>query len=128
LAQTAVGCEDPMLTPNGPALSIGRETLRPVPYKIEYSPEAVAHLALLTARQAATVLDMVPKQLAHQPTAETRNRAPMRPNPVAHSRLRIGTLRVYYDVSESPERVVVVKAVGIKVRDRVFIGREELKL
>jgi hypothetical protein len=35
---------------------------------------------------------------------------------------------VYYDVIESPERIVVVKAVGIKVRDRVFVGREELKL
>ena len=51
----------------------------------------------------------------------------MRPNPIGHYRLRIGNLRLYHDVIESPERVVVVKAVGIKVRDRVFVGREELK-
>ncbi len=56
------------------------------------------------------------------------NRARMRPNPLAHCRLRIGDLGVYHDVIESPERIVVVKAVGIKVRDRVFVGREELKL
>ena len=96
-------------------------------YKIEYSPEAVEHLAALTARQCATVLDSVPRQLAYEPTVATRNRARMRPNPIGHCRLRIGNLRVYYDVIESPERVVVVKAVGIKVRDRVFVGREELK-
>lgn len=99
-----------------------------MPYKIEYSPEAVEHLAELTARQCATVLDVVPRQLAHQPTVPTRNRAPMRPNLIGHCRLRIGDLRVYYDVIESPERVVVVKAVGIKVRDHVIVGREELKL
>jgi mRNA-degrading endonuclease RelE of RelBE toxin-antitoxin system len=102
--------------------------LRAVPYRIEYSPETVDHLAELTARQCATVLDVVPRQLAHEPTVPTRNRARMRPNPMAHCRLRIGDLRVYYDVIESPERIVVVKAVGIKVRDRVFVGREELKL
>jgi mRNA-degrading endonuclease RelE of RelBE toxin-antitoxin system len=102
--------------------------LRTVSYRIEYSPEAVDHLAELTARQWATVLDLVPRQLAHEPTVTTRNRARMRPNPTAHCRLRMGDLRVYYDVIESPERIVVVKAVGIKVRDRVLVGREELKL
>ena len=102
--------------------------LRAVPYRIEYSPESVDHLAELTARQCATVLDMVPRQLGHEPTVPTRNRSRMRPNPMAHCRLRIGDLSVYYDVVESPERIVVVKAVGIKVRDRVFVGREELKL
>jgi hypothetical protein len=51
----------------------------------------------------------------------------MRPNLIGHCRLQIGDLRVYYDVVESPDRVVVVKAVGIKVRDRVFVGREKLK-
>jgi mRNA-degrading endonuclease RelE of RelBE toxin-antitoxin system len=98
-----------------------------VAYRIEYSPEAVEHLGVLTARQCATVLDLVPKQLAYEPTVATRNRARMRPNSMGHCRLRIGNLRVYYDVIESPERLVVVKAVGIKVRDRVFVGREELK-
>ena len=75
-----------------------------VPYRIEYSPEAVEHLAALTARQSATVLDQVPKQLAYEPTVETRNRARMRPNPTSHCRLRIGNLRVYYDVIESRVR------------------------
>jgi mRNA-degrading endonuclease RelE of RelBE toxin-antitoxin system len=71
---------------------------------------------------------MIARQLAHQPTVETRNRKPLRPNPVAQYRLRVGVLRVYYDVQEAPERLVVVKAVGVKARDKVYVGGKEIKL
>lgn len=73
-------------------------------------------------------MDTVDKQLAHHPTVETRNRKPMRPNPIAPWELRVGKLRVYYDVEEDPEPVVFVRAVGIKERNRVRIGREVIKL
>ena len=52
----------------------------------------------------------------------------MRPNPVAPWELRIGRLRVYYDVEEEPEPVVCIRAVGIKERQRVRIGREVIDL
>ncbi len=52
----------------------------------------------------------------------------MRPNPVAPWELRIGSLRVYYDVEEGPEPVVLIRAVGIKERNRVRIGREVIDL
>jgi hypothetical protein len=35
---------------------------------------------------------------------------------------------VYYEVLEDPRHVVVIKAVGIKDRDRVRIGGEEVEL
>ena len=98
-----------------------------MPYRIEYSPDAEDHLRTLTARQQAIVLDAVDRQLVHRPTVETRNRKPMRPNPVAPWELRIGDLRVYYDVEEDPEPVVYVLAVGIKQRNRVRIGREVIE-
>ncbi len=99
-----------------------------MPYRIEYSPDAEDHLRVLTARQQAIVLDAVDEHLVHQPTVETRNRKPMRPNPVAPWELRIGNLRVYYDVEEEPEPVVYVRAVGIKERNRVRIGRKVIEL
>ena len=83
---------------------------------------------MLTARQQGLVLATVDKQLMHQPTVETRNRKPMRPNPLAPWELRIGNLRVYYDVEEAPELVVFIRAVGIKERNRVRIGREVIEL
>jgi mRNA-degrading endonuclease RelE of RelBE toxin-antitoxin system len=102
--------------------------LKNVPYRIDYSPEAVDHLAALTARESRTVLDVVDRQLRHEPTRATRNRKVLRANSVAPWELRVGELRVYYEVREEPERVVVVKAVGVKDRDRVRIGGEEVEL
>lgn len=52
----------------------------------------------------------------------------MRPNPVAPWELRIGNLRVYYDVEEVPEEVVYILAVGLKERNRVRVGEEVIDL
>jgi hypothetical protein len=59
---------------------------------------------------------------------ETRNRKPMRPNPLAPWELRLGSLRVYFDVVIEPEPVVVVLAVGVKERSAVRIGKAVLDL
>ena len=67
-------------------------------------------------------------QLTHQPTVETRNRKPMRPNPLAPWELRIGELRVYYDVAAEPEQVVYIRAVGVKERNRIRIAGEVFEL
>ena len=97
-------------------------------YDIEYSPETVRHLRALTARQRAIVFDAVDGQLSHQPAVETRNRKPMRPNPLAPWELRIGELRVYYDVEEIPNPRVLIRAIGVKERNRVLIDNEEFEL
>lgn len=86
------------------------------------------HLRALTARQIAIVLDAIDEQLQFQPLVETRNRKPMRPNPIAPWELRVGNLRVYYDVEEEPEPVVCIRAVGIKEKNRIRIGREVIEL
>lgn len=63
----------------------------------------------------------------------------MRPNPIAPWELRVGNLRVYYHVLEVgpkfegnefdlPEAIVVVVAVGVKYRNRVRIGGEDVDL
>lgn len=99
-----------------------------MPYRIEYSLDAEDHLRALTARQQAIILNTVDKQLIHQPIVETRNRKPMRPNPVAPWELRIGNLRVYYDVEEEPAPVVYIRAVGVKEHNQVRIGKEVIEL
>jgi mRNA-degrading endonuclease RelE of RelBE toxin-antitoxin system len=99
-----------------------------VEYRIEYSPNAEQHLYQLPARQRRIVLDGVDAQLVHQPTIGTRNRKRMRPNPLAPWELRLGNLRVYYDVAEEPEPLVIVLAIGRKVRSQVWIGSETIDL
>ena len=97
-------------------------------YRIEYSPDTEDHFRVLTARQQVSVLNTVEKQLKYHPAIETRNRKPMRPNPIAPWELRIGTLRVYYDIEDDQEHVVYIRAVGIKDRNSVRIGKEVIKL
>jgi mRNA-degrading endonuclease RelE of RelBE toxin-antitoxin system len=97
-------------------------------YRIEYSPATEQHLRVLTARQRCVVFDAVDQQLEHEPDVETRNRKPMRPNPLAPWELRIGELRVYYEIEEDSERVVTIVAVGVKDRNRVLIGGKEIEL
>ncbi len=52
----------------------------------------------------------------------------MRPNPVAPWVLRIGQLRVYYEVVDDPVPIVRVLAIGKKQRDMLIIGSEVIEL
>lgn len=99
-----------------------------VKHRIEYSPDAEEHLFRLSARQRTIVVDGVDEKLVHEPTTETRNRKRMRPNPLAPWELRLGQLRVYYDVADEPEPIVTILAVGRKVRNQVQIGDEAVDL
>jgi mRNA-degrading endonuclease RelE of RelBE toxin-antitoxin system len=92
-----------------------------------YASEAKDNLRALTARQRSLVVDTIDEQLADEPTLQTRNRKQMRANPLAPWELRIGNLRVYYDV-EDEEVTVVVVAVGVKRRDRVYLGGKAFDL
>jgi mRNA-degrading endonuclease RelE of RelBE toxin-antitoxin system len=96
-------------------------------FQIEYSPEAISHLRGLTARQRRTVLDHVERRLAQEPLSATRNKKPMRANPLAPWELRVGSLRVYYEASPRL-RTVWIRAVGTKQRNHVLIGGEKIEL
>lgn len=100
---------------------------RTAPFRIEFIEQADRHVASLTARQRATVLETIEEQLLYEPALPTRNRKRLRENSVAQYSLRVADMRVYYDVVEA-ERLVLIKAVAVKVRDRVFAGGEELDL
>ena len=67
-------------------------------YEIAFAESVQEHFRVLTARERATVLDAIGRQLSHQPLDETRHRKPLRPNPVAPWELRVGQLRVFYEV------------------------------
>ena len=97
-------------------------------YQIEYSDAAIEHLKVLTARQQRIVLDAVDQQLQYEPLVETRNRKPMEPNSLATWELRVDNLRVYYNVEGENIYIVYIQAVGVKIHNRVRIGKEEIEL
>ena len=93
------------------------------PHRIEYTPEAVGELKALRAHDRTAVVDQVERKLMHEPTVAARNRKLLRANATAAWELRIGELRVYYDVEDTPERVVIVRSVRVKPRES-FLGEE----
>jgi mRNA-degrading endonuclease RelE of RelBE toxin-antitoxin system len=99
-----------------------------MPYQIVYARATEEHLRELTARQRSIVIDAVDRHLSHQPSVASRNRKPMRENPIAKWELRIGNLRAYYEIEETGQPTVNVLAIGVKRRNRVWIGRQEHEL
>lgn len=97
-------------------------------YQILFAESVGGHLQVLAAGQRAQVFRAIEVQLTHEPLKETRNRKPLRPNPIAPWELRVGPLRVFYDVAVGPPSTVQVLAVGVKDRNVLRIGGQEVQL
>lgn len=97
-------------------------------YEVEFAESVEAHFGALTARERATILDTIGRQLRHEPLKETRHRKPLRPNPIAPWELRVGQLRVFYEVVGVENGLVRILAVGRKVRNTLWIGDTEIRL
>ncbi len=77
------------------------------------------------------LFDGVDRQLTHEPTKVTRQRAPLRDelgNPTTYWKLRIGALRVYYYVESKPKASVNIVAIGRKEGEQVRIGSQLIKM
>ena len=74
-------------------------------YQVTFSAESLQHVEFLSVRQRQIVLSGIREQLIYEPTVETCNRKLMRPNSLAVWELRIGNLRVYYDI-DTDESIV----------------------
>ena len=97
-------------------------------YRVELAESVKEQIKALPAYQRSLVLESIEKQLVHDPLNETRNRKPLRPNPIAPWELRIGDLRVFYDVTADEPDVVRVLAVGQKRGNVLLIAGKEVKL
>jgi mRNA-degrading endonuclease RelE of RelBE toxin-antitoxin system len=99
-----------------------------VPYAVEFALSVERHFRALTVRERSTVLGAIDRQLVHEPLNETRHRKPLRPNPIAPWELRVGQLRVFYEVAGAENAVVRILAVGRKRRNVLMIGGKEIRL
>jgi mRNA-degrading endonuclease RelE of RelBE toxin-antitoxin system len=92
-------------------------------FAIRLGEDAVAEIAGLRAAERRRVLDTIEKQLAHEPAKGSRRKKMLsglvppweQVRPVWQ--LRVGDLRVFYDVDESI-RIVIVRAVRRKERKK----------
>ncbi|MGH7843664.1 MAG: type II toxin-antitoxin system RelE family toxin [Candidatus Binatia bacterium] len=74
------------------------------------------------------MINAVKVQLRYEPLRETRNRKPLRPNPLAPWELRVGFLRVFYEVDEVGTDLVNVLAIGIKTGNRLTVAGKEIEI
>jgi len=84
-------------------------------------------LAFLRKSDQQTVIAESERQLKHEPTKETRNRKPLRPNDLSQWELRVGDFRVFYDV-DLEEEETLIKAVGEKEHNKLYIRGKEYEL
>ena len=82
-------------------------------YIISYAESVAEDLVEIRAFERKQLLDQIDRQLSHEPTRETRNRKILRglTPPWEHIKpvweLRVNEYRVFYDVDEAANQVVV---------------------
>jgi len=102
------------------------------PFALVYAPVVYEHLGAIDAKYDSLIRDIAEEQLTYEPDVETRNRKPVR-TPAAFQaewELRFGPnnrFRVFYQIDRESREVRVV-AVGVKDRNRLFVGGEEVTL
>lgn len=100
-------------------------------FRIVFAPETLAHLDAIQRVNHKLIQDTMEEQLSFVPEQATRNRKPLeRPAPFGATwELRFGPanrFRVFYEI-DSATRSVQVLAIGVKKRDKLFIGGEEFE-
>jgi plasmid stabilization system protein ParE len=102
------------------------------PFKIIYAPQTKSHLKAIERKNYTLIRNTIDAQWRFEPLIETKNRKPLS-RPVefeANWELRFGPdnrFRVFYEVSETDREVRII-ALGVKRRNKVFIGGQEVEL
>ena len=104
----------------------------PAKFELEFAPEAIDQLDAIARRHHRLIQKTIDEQLTCTPEKETRNRKPLeQPAPFGATwELRFGPgncFRVFYEV-DNVEQTVWILAIGVKERNRLFIGGEEFEL
>src|SRR5438105_2430315 len=91
-------------------------------FRITITADAEAQFRTLPVRDQRILEAAIWVRLQEQPTTPTRAIKRLRPNPLAEFELRVGALRVLYNVEETE---VVLLVVGRKVGNKRIVGGEE---
>lgn len=93
-----------------------------MPFQITITDEAERQLKALPAREQRLLEAAIQARLVNQPTKLTKAVKRLRPNPLAGFELRVGDLRVLYNVEGNE---VILLLVGRKVGNKLLVDGEE---
>lgn len=91
-------------------------------FRITISEVAESQLRSMPAREQRVLEAAIQARLIQQPTTPTKAVKRLRPNPLAEFELRVGDLRVLYNVSGDE---VILLIMGHKVGNKLIVGGEE---
>jgi mRNA-degrading endonuclease RelE of RelBE toxin-antitoxin system len=94
-------------------------------FQIEFTEEARLDLFFYSAFERKIITTEIRTQLSHQPLVETKNRKPLRSNPVAPWELRVGKFRVFYEPDQH-SRTITIVAVGHKEHNLLLVRGKEV--
>jgi mRNA-degrading endonuclease RelE of RelBE toxin-antitoxin system len=100
-------------------------------FELLFAPEVVKHLRAIDQKHHKLIQAAIDEQLPFTPEKETRNRKLLeQPAPFGATwELRFGPanrFRVFYEVDDK-NHFVQILAIGVKDKNRLFIGREEFE-
>lgn len=106
--------------------------IKPQKYTLIYAPITKIHLEVINRKYYSLIRKSIENYLQYDPDIETRNRKPLKRQVTfeAEWELRFGPdnrFRVFYDIDMGSHEIHIL-AIGEKVRDRLVIGRKEIKL
>jgi mRNA-degrading endonuclease RelE of RelBE toxin-antitoxin system len=102
------------------------------PFALIYDPEVKGHLDAIEPKYHSLIGNTIEEQLRFEPETATRHRKQLKQPTGLGARweLRLGPnnrFRVFYRVDDE-QRQVRILAVGVKERNRLFLGGEEVAL
>ena len=100
-------------------------------FDLAYAPQVKEHLKAIERRYYGLIRQEIEAQLPFEPDVETRNRKSLKRAIAFEAEWEIcfgpnNRFRVFYKVVQDT-RAVHILAIGVKVRDRLYIGGEEIE-
>ena len=96
-------------------------------FEIEFTDQAIQDLEWFKKYEQNVIIDGIEASLCYEPTTETRNRKPLRPNDTAEWELKLGVYRVLYNVEEQV-RIVSIERIAAKPGNKYIFQGEEGEL
>jgi hypothetical protein len=101
-------------------------------FRLVYDAEFIAQMRFIERNYHSLIREIIEQQLVFEPDIETRNRKELVRETTFGARweIRFGTnseLRLFYSVYTDKVEVHIL-AIGVKIRERLYIGGKEVKL
>jgi mRNA-degrading endonuclease RelE of RelBE toxin-antitoxin system len=100
-------------------------------FEIFYAEEVFDHLKAIDKKYWSLIRQKIEEQLFNEPDIESQNRKPLSKPPIDDRwELRFGpqnSFRVFYKINYITYEVLVL-AIGVKLKEKLYIGNKEIKL